>query len=115
MHRLLVQSFAYDHFHFRIPLDFWTAYWISSVILSLHYHTPDLKLLFQIHDRIIIGKNIIEVKRCLATNGHLLIAETTISLNGRLSKLRDVLREQGFEICTDEESGDFTFIEARAL
>jgi hypothetical protein len=38
-----------------------------------------------------------------------------MSLNGRLSKLRDVLREQGFEICTDEESGDFTFIEARGL
>jgi hypothetical protein len=37
---------------------------------------------------------IIEAKRCLATNGYLLIAETTKSLKGRLFKLRDVLREQ---------------------
>ena len=48
----------------------------------------------------LMGKNwtdyIIEAKRCLATNGYLLIAETTKSLKGRLSKLRDVLREQGF-------------------
>jgi superfamily II DNA or RNA helicase len=58
---------------------------------------------------------IIEAKRCLATNGYLLIAETTKSLKGRLSKLRDVLIEQGFEIYTDEERGDFTFIEAREL
>ena len=50
-----------------------------------------------------------------ATNGYLLIAETTKSLKGRLSKLRDVLKEQGFEIYTDEERGDFTFIEAREL
>ena len=67
----------------------------------------------------LMGKNwtdyIIEAKRCLATNGYLLIAETTKSLKGRLSKLRDVLREQGFEIYTDEERGDFTFIEAREL
>jgi hypothetical protein len=34
---------------------------------------------------------IIEAKRCLATNGYLLIAETTKSLKGRLFKLRDVL------------------------
>ena len=58
---------------------------------------------------------IIEAKRCLATNGYLLIAETTKSLKGRLSKLRDILREQGFEIYTDEERRDFTFIEAREL
>jgi ribosomal RNA-processing protein 8 len=58
---------------------------------------------------------IIEAKKCLATNGYLLIAETTKSLKGRLSKLRDILREQGFEIYIDEERGDFTFIEARKL
>jgi hypothetical protein len=67
----------------------------------------------------LMGKNwtdyIIEAKRCLATNGYLLIAETTKSLKGRLSKLRDVLREQGFEIYTYEERGDFTVIEAREL
>jgi hypothetical protein len=34
-------------------------------------------------------------------------------LSIRLSKLRDVLKEQGFEIYSDEEKGDFTFIEAR--
>lgn len=67
----------------------------------------------------LMGKNwadyIIEAKRCLATNGYLLIAETTKSLKGRLSKLREVLKEQGFGIYTDEERGDFTFIEAREL
>ena len=67
----------------------------------------------------LMGKNwtdyITEAKRCLATNGYLLIAETTKSLKGRLSKLRDILREQGFEIYTDEERGDFTVIEAREL
>ena len=36
-------------------------------------------------------------------------------MGGRLSKLRDVLREQGFEIFADKERGNFTFIEARAL
>jgi hypothetical protein len=56
---------------------------------------------------------ITEAKRCLVANGTLRIAETTKSMNGRLSKLRDVLTEQGFEIYSDEERGDFTFIEAR--
>ena len=58
-----------------------------------------------------------EAKRCLATNGYLLIAETTKSLNenGRLSALRDLLKEEGFEMYQDEERGDFTFIEAREL
>jgi superfamily II DNA or RNA helicase len=64
----------------------------------------------------LMSKNWIDyIKRCLATNGYLLIVETTKSLKGRLSKLRDVLREQGFEIYTDEERGDFTVIEAREL
>jgi hypothetical protein len=66
-----------------------------------------------------MGKNwidyIIEAKRCLATNGYLLIAETTKSMKGRLSKLKDVITDQGFEIHTDEEKGEFTFIEARVL
>jgi hypothetical protein len=64
----------------------------------------------------LMGKNwidyIIEAKRCLATNGYLLIAETTKSMKGRLSKLRDFIKEQGFEVYEVEE---FTFIEARAL
>ncbi len=67
----------------------------------------------------LMGENwidyIIEAKRCLATNGYLLIAETTKSMKGRLSKLRDVITEQGFDIYTDEEKGNFTFIEARLL
>jgi SAM-dependent methyltransferase len=67
----------------------------------------------------LMGKNwqqyITEAKRCLVTNGILIIAETTKSLKGRLSKLRDLIKEQGFEIYSDEERGDFTFIEARDL
>jgi cyclopropane fatty-acyl-phospholipid synthase-like methyltransferase len=68
-----------------------------------------------------MGKNwpdyIKEAKRCLATNGYLLIAEITksISASGRLSKLRDVIKDHGFEIYDDEQLGDFTFIEAREL
>jgi SAM-dependent methyltransferase len=58
---------------------------------------------------------IAEAKRCLAKNGYLFIAETSKSMNGRLSKLRDVIKEQGFEIYSDRERGDFTFIEARKL
>jgi Hypothetical methyltransferase len=57
----------------------------------------------------------IEAKRCLVKNGCLLIAETTKSLKPRLSKLRDVLKEQGFEIYSDEERSQFTFIEARKV
>ena len=57
---------------------------------------------------------IIEAKRCLCTRGSLLIAHTTESLSsdGRLSKLRNVIKEQGFVIDLDEARGDFTFIEA---
>jgi cyclopropane fatty-acyl-phospholipid synthase-like methyltransferase len=32
-----------------------------------------------------------EAKRCLATNGYLLIAETTKSQKGRLSELKEVM------------------------
>jgi hypothetical protein len=52
---------------------------------------------------------------CLETNGILIIAETTKSTKGRLSKLRDIIKVEGFEIYIDEERGDFTFIEAREL
>jgi ribosomal RNA-processing protein 8 len=58
---------------------------------------------------------IIEARRCLAKNGLLFIAETTKSLSGRLSRLRDIIKEYGFEIYSDEKRGDFTFIEARKL
>jgi hypothetical protein len=36
-------------------------------------------------------------------------------VKGRLSNLRQIVKEQGFEIYSDEERGDFTFIEAREL
>jgi len=57
----------------------------------------------------------LSAKRCLATNGYLLIAETTKSMKGRLSKLRGVIEQQGFDVYNEEEKGDFTFIEAREL
>lgn len=67
----------------------------------------------------LMGRNwhdyIVEAKRCLVKNGYLLIAETTKSLKSRLTRLRDVLKEQGFEIYMDEERSQFTFIEARKL
>ena len=67
----------------------------------------------------LMGRNwpdyIAEAKRCLATGGYLLIAETTKSIKGRLSGLRDLIKKHGFEIYVDEERGDFTFIEAREL
>jgi hypothetical protein len=69
----------------------------------------------------LMGKNwrdyIVEAKRCLPTRGSILIAETTDSLSngGRLSELRNVLKEQGFVIDLDEERGDFTFIEATKM
>jgi ubiquinone/menaquinone biosynthesis C-methylase UbiE len=56
-----------------------------------------------------------EAKRCLVTNGILIIAETTKSLKGRLSKLCDAIKAEGFDTYIDEERGDFTFIEAREL
>ena len=65
----------------------------------------------------LMGENwpdyIIETKRCLTKNGLLFIADTTKSLNGRLHSLREILEEQGFEKYSDDEKGDFTFIEAR--
>ncbi len=66
-----------------------------------------------------MGRNwpdyIAEAKRCLATGGYLLIADTTKSVNGRLSKTKEVIKKQGFEIYLEEEKGDFTFLEAREL
>jgi hypothetical protein len=37
------------------------------------------------------------------------------SLKGRLSNLRFEIQKQGFDLYSDEERGDFTFIEAREL
>jgi Hypothetical methyltransferase len=65
----------------------------------------------------LMGENwpeyIIEAKRCLAQHRFLFIVETTRSLSGRLRELRDIIKEQGFEKYSDEEKGDFAFIEAR--
>ena len=61
------------------------------------------------------GEYIAEAKRCLATNGYLLIAETTKSIKGRLSKVREMIELEGFDIYNVEERGDFTFVEAREL
>jgi hypothetical protein len=36
-------------------------------------------------------------------------------MKGRSSNLRDVIKAEGFEIYTNEERGDFRFIEARNL
>ena len=46
-----------------------------------------------------------EAKRCHATNGYLLIVETTKSMSAsdRLSRLRNVIKENGFEIYNDEQ------------
>ena len=53
-----------------------------------------------------------EAKRCLVINGTLLIAETTQSLDARLTDLRDILRKNSFQIYLEYEKDRFTFIEA---
>jgi hypothetical protein len=65
----------------------------------------------------LMGKNwyeyMSESSRCLNTNGILIIVDTTHSLTeGRLSTLRDIIREQGFDIHKDEPWDVFTYIEA---
>jgi hypothetical protein len=44
-----------------------------------------------------------------------MIAQTSRELNEgeRLHSLRDIIRKEGFEIYSEEQRGDFTFIEAR--
>ena len=80
---------------------------------------PDEAIDIAVFSLSLMGRNwldyIVEAKRCLATNGYLLIAETTKSVKGRMSNIRDIIRKQGFDIYSDEERGDFTFIEAREL
>jgi Hypothetical methyltransferase len=58
---------------------------------------------------------ITEAKRCLIKNGWLFIVETTKQLNARLSTLKDEITKQGFEMRSENEEGDFTFIEAMKL
>ena len=65
----------------------------------------------------LMGKNwqdyIIEAKRCLSTRSSLFIAVTTKELDEgrRLHLLPNVLKDNGFSIDTQEERGDFTFME----
>jgi superfamily II DNA or RNA helicase len=79
----------------------------------------DEKLDIAIFSLSLMGTNwpdyIVEAKRCLTKNGFLFIAETTKSLRARLSELRNVIKDNGFQIYEDEEIGDFTFIQARKL
>jgi len=66
-----------------------------------------------------------EARRCLTNGGYIMIAETTRSLSahgslynneeGRLYELKDILKREGFEIYSDEQRGQFTFIEATEL
>jgi ubiquinone/menaquinone biosynthesis C-methylase UbiE len=67
----------------------------------------------------LMGQNwtdyIAESKRCLRKRGMLMIAETTKSLTARLSGLKNEMTKQGFEIRSEKQEGDFTFIEAMKL
>ena len=97
--------------------DNWKSWgdWFGTAFIATQSRTLDIAV-FSLS---LMGKNwheyITEAKRCLVTNGILIIAETTKSLKGRLSNLRDEIQKQGFDIYSDEERGDFTFIEAREL
>jgi len=67
----------------------------------------------------LMGQNwteyIAEAKRCLRKRGMLMIAETTKSLTARLSGLKDEITKNEFEIRSEKQEGDFTFIEAMKL
>ena len=102
--------FSFDHVAINNKV---TACDIKSVPLS------DEAIDIAVFSLSLMGRNwpdyIKEAKRCLATNGYLLIAETAKSMNGRLSKLKEVIEKEGFDIYNLEEKGDFCFIEAREL
>jgi ubiquinone/menaquinone biosynthesis C-methylase UbiE len=102
--------YSFDHVAIN---DNVTACDIKSVPL------PDEAIDIAVFSLSLMGRNwedyIKEAKRCLATNGYLLIAETTKSMKGRLAKLKEEIEKQGFDIYNEEERGDFTFIEAREL
>ena len=80
---------------------------------------PDEAIDIAVFSLSLMGRNwqqyLAEAKRCLATNGYLLIAETTKAIKGRLSKIKQVIEKEGFDIYNEEERGDFIFIEAREL
>lgn len=91
---------------------------IPCDMTSVKEHLDDGKLDVAVFCLSLMGENwreyIVEAKRCLAKN-RLFVAETTRSLGARLSELRNVITNQGFEIYSDEEKGEFTFIEARKV
>jgi hypothetical protein len=109
---LLKENKMYNFDHHKILNDKIIACDMKSVPLR-----RDGQLDIAVFCLSLMGENwpdyIIEAKRCLTKNGLLFIAETTKSLSGRLHKLREILKEKGFEKYSDEEKGDFTFIEAR--
>ena len=111
---LLKENKMYNFDHHNIINDKIIACDMKSVPLK-----EDGKLDVAVFCLSLMGENwpdyIAEAKRCVAKNGLLFIAETTNSLSARLSELRNVIKDQGFEIYSDEERGDFTFIEARKL
>ena len=57
---------------------------------------PDDAIDIAVFSLSLMGRNwpeyIAEAKRCLATNGYLLIAETTKAMKGRLSKIKEVIK-----------------------
>ena len=68
-------------------------------------HVKDGELDIAVFSLSLMGENwsdyIVEAKRCLAKYGTLIIAETTKSLSARLSELRNILKEQAFEVYKD--------------
>jgi hypothetical protein len=86
---------------------------------SVKEYLEDGKLDVAVFCLSLMGENwrdyIMEEKRCLAKNGLLFVVETTRSLGARLSEFRNIITDQAFEIYSDEEKGDYTFIEARKI
>jgi len=63
-----------------------------------------------------MGRNwpdcIAEAKRRLATNGYLLITNTTKSLRKRLSKIKEVINTKGFEIIHMKKRGTLLLLKS---
>src|SRR5206468_6450302 len=70
---------------------------------------PDEAIDIAVFSLSLMGSNweeyIAEAKRCLATNGYLLIAETTKAIKRRLSKIKQVSEKQGYDIDKEDERG----------
>ena len=108
MNKLGNRIFSYDHYAIDERV---TSCDMKSVPL------PSKSLEIIVFCLSLMGTNwqdyIKEARRCLVTNGTLLIAETTHSLEeGRLSNLVDILAGNNFEIYSKYEIEPFTFLEA---